>query len=282
MRLQINDSVTLTRRPGVVGIVQGFAGDKVTVWVPTDVEARKKYPRGDVRPLAELIAELRSRGTNGWARVLFNGESTFADLVAAFGYSTGRLRQDSLDKVVRQLQRAGLDVVPLTGGWGRDDRFRLKAGSGTEPEPPPRKDAAAPGPTVPVELPETFWPTSFGLPPQREAAFLHALMGSRPILCILEAPNAESVASLPAAWEGLIGRAFRSAQAFARRGTSDFDLPEVQVGPASLLHTFLKLVRLTATALYFRAGGRVCQSTTSPARSRFNLPPGSRFLDQVA
>jgi hypothetical protein len=242
MRLQKEDSVILTRRPEVVGIVQHIAGDQVTVWVPSDIDGRKKCSRSEVRPLAELLAEFRSRGTNVWGVVNLNGESTFADLVTAFGYSTRRLRQESLEKVVRQLQRAGLKVVSVAGGSSRNDRFRLDVVEGVSEDPAPPPPVRTPGPTVRVEIPETFWPTAFGLrPPDQEAAFLHALMDSRPILCILEAPEEATSGWLQAAWEGMVSWAFRSAQKFVRRGSSDSDSPDVQVGPASLLHTFLKL-----------------------------------------
>jgi hypothetical protein len=240
MRLQIDDSVIRLRAPESVGIVEGLAGDVATVRFPGENNLREKCSRRDLRPLADVFSELRSRRTNVWGRLNLGGDSTFAHLVTAFGYGTRRLRQESLEKVVRQLKRAGLEVVSVTGGSGRDDRFRLNVGQVAAEDVPVSPSATAGGLPVQVELPETFWPTAFGLPPHREIAFLRALMEPRPILCILHAPDdADTAGWLPAAWEGMVSWAFRSAQQFARRFESDYS-PEVQIGPASLLHTYLK------------------------------------------
>jgi hypothetical protein len=64
MRLQVSYSVILTHTPEVVGIVEGLAGDRVTVRIPSKNNMREKYHRNEIRLLADLLAEARSRGMN--------------------------------------------------------------------------------------------------------------------------------------------------------------------------------------------------------------------------
>jgi hypothetical protein len=64
--------------------------------------------------------EARQRGTKFRHAFSLTGESTLAELVAVFGYATERLRQDSLNKVLGQLARAGLEVECATDRRGRD------------------------------------------------------------------------------------------------------------------------------------------------------------------
>jgi hypothetical protein len=123
MKLHTDDSVVLTNDSNVVGIVVGASGDQINVRIPTQNNIREKFSRRDVRPLADFLSELWSRGTKVWNGLNLSGESSFSELVTGFGYSTQRLRQNTVDHVIRQFQRAGLEVVSLTGGLSRDDRF---------------------------------------------------------------------------------------------------------------------------------------------------------------
>src|SRR5216683_7484860 len=110
MKLLQGDTVALIRDPRTVGIVERRSGKLLTIRFPEQENSREQIPRDEVRALAEFMYEARVRGTKFRHGVSLTGDSTLAELVAVFGYATERLRQDSLDKVLGQLQRAGLEI----------------------------------------------------------------------------------------------------------------------------------------------------------------------------
>jgi hypothetical protein len=92
-----------------------------------------------------------------------------------------------------------------------------------------------------VAMPDPFWPTALGLDPNREVAFLRSLSGSDPLLCLLHVPDEANMQDwLQATWEGLMSWAYRSAKRFARSRDADSANPDLLIGPATLLHTYLK------------------------------------------
>ena len=118
-----------------------------------------------------------------------------------FGYSTGQLRRDSLEKVLKQLQRAGLEIISQTGNWARDDRFRINlqgdvASEELAEEPGEATVVRRGRSTTTVELPDTFWPTALGLERSRELDFLRALTASDPILCLLYMPDQDWIVAV--------------------------------------------------------------------------------------
>ena len=113
MNIMIGDTIVTEDRE--IGIVENRDGNFLTVRFPDCGNQRDQVPRRRAKPLAELICEARGEGkrlTIGTAISLV-GASPLADLVALFGYSTGQMRRDSLQKVVNQLLRAGLLRYPL-------------------------------------------------------------------------------------------------------------------------------------------------------------------------
>jgi ATPase family associated with various cellular activities (AAA) len=71
--------------------------------------------------------------------------------------------------------------------------------------------------------------------------FLRALSGSDPILCLLYVPTEIHVqAWIQSTWEGLTAWAYRSAQRFCRWDEHSRAESRIRVGPAGLLHTYLK------------------------------------------
>lgn len=183
---------------------------------------------------------------------LVNYGSTLAELVETFGYTTTeRLRGDSRDKVIRQLERAGLRVECETDRWGRDDKFELIV-DGSVASPPNKRvqgeqtldlagEAAESGSSNglhAVELPRPFWPTALGLEEQRELAFLRALTEAEPILCLLDASEGDGW--LQPVWEGVISWAFRGAQRFCHRALYDTPRCHVSIGSPAMLQTYLR------------------------------------------
>jgi hypothetical protein len=178
MKIRLGDSILMSGTRGVA-IVEGRIAEYLTVRIPDDGNRRMTVERSQIRPLGELIFE---RWQNG-AKVAFNisllGKATLSELVATFGYSTSKLRRESLEKVCNQLRRAGLDVRTFSGDWGRDDRFDLFPRQ--DPVAPSRDDAeirSEIGPT-PVSLPDPFWPTAFGLESNHEIASNEGIIASR-------------------------------------------------------------------------------------------------------
>ena len=128
MKVLPGDSVVDHRRD--VGIAESRSGTILTIRFPSHANAREKRHRSEVRHLAELIFEAKNEGRPlqlRGASISLRGDSTLADLVALFGYSTGQMRSESLDRVLRQLERAGLQITTRSELWGRDDRFILTA-----------------------------------------------------------------------------------------------------------------------------------------------------------
>ena len=174
------------------------------------------------------------------------GDSTLAELVGLFGYSTGQLRGDSLWKVRKQLERAGLEISTQTGNWTRDDRFRinLTRDVATEEliEEPEESPAVRRGrPTTSVELPDPFWPTALGLERNREWTSCGPSRRAIPSSACSTCPTRPvPTPRNHAAWEGLIGWAFHAAQRFVRRQRFGDPVAEVRIGPETLLGAYLK------------------------------------------
>jgi AAA+ superfamily predicted ATPase len=250
MNIMIGDTIVTDDRDRKIGIVENRSGTLLTVRFPEHGNRREPIQRNEVTPLADLIYQARLEGKRlglGSA-ISLAGDSKLADLVELFGYSTGQMRRESLHKVRRQLWRAGLEIMPETDRWSRDDKFKIVV----RPESPQdegsdaneaRDESASPKPsTIAVGLPEPFWPTALGLDRRRELEFLRALTESDPILCLLYMPTEAQVQSwIQGAWEGLIGWAFRAGQRFLRAGDSAPENIHVRVGGSALLHTHLKL-----------------------------------------
>ena len=112
------------QKPSTVGIIERRQGDTLTIRFPDRDNRRERVSRREMRALAEVIYEARRGGTRYGKTLSLMGGSTLADLLLTFGYATQRLRSESLERVVRQLHRAGLDVHPGSDRWDRDDRFK--------------------------------------------------------------------------------------------------------------------------------------------------------------
>ena len=255
MNIMIGDTIVTDYRE--IGIVENRSGSTLTIRFPDDGNRREQTVRSQVRPLAELVYEARvnERRIALRSTISMVGNSTLADLVALFGYSTGQMRRDSLLKVRKQLWRAGLEVLPETDRWSRDDKFKVSLL--TVLTPPDANDdddegsQANPSTLVTdnVALPDPFWPTALGLDRRRELEFLRALSESDPILCLLFVPaEAQTHAWIQGAWEGLCGWSYRSAQRFCRSDGNNTPEIRVRVGPAALLHTYLKPSALDSDA----------------------------------
>ena len=103
MNIMIGDTIVLDDKR--IGIVENRSGNDLTVRLPDDGNLREHIFRSQAKPLAEVIYEARAHGrrlplsTN----IRLTGNSTLAELVSLFGYSTGQMRRDSLQKVLNQL-----------------------------------------------------------------------------------------------------------------------------------------------------------------------------------
>ena len=241
MRIYLGDTITLVDPSRKVGIVERRQGDHLIIRFPDDDNRRQQVARTRVRALAEVLYEARAQGRYK-NQLSLTGGSTLADLVSEFGYATQRLRLESLNKVLRQLLRAGLEVQPETDRWSRDDKFKLILATHVSPEPPESGDETSPSPQLlPVTLPDVFWPTALGLDPNRELTFLRALTAADPILCLLYVSDVTEMHGwLQATWEGMISWAFHTAQRFRRRANTDSIPPQVCIAPPTLLQTYLE------------------------------------------
>ena len=241
MKALIGDTVVDDERD--IGIVESRERNLLVIRYPVLGNQRIQKLRDQVKLLAERIRQARAEGRplQVGPKISLTGDSRLADLVGLFGYSTGQLRRDSLEKVVRQLQRAGLEIATQSGNWARDDRFRINLQGDVTAEELAEESgevAVVPGgqPTTSIELPDPFWPTVLGLERNRELDFLRALTASDPILCLLYmTDHASSPSWIHATWEGLLGWAFHAAQKFARRQGYDGPGCEVRLGPETLL-----------------------------------------------
>lgn len=247
MRIYVGDTVVVDERTRAVGIVERRDGNQVVVRRPDLGNQREYFSRNDVQPLAGLMADARGRGSKYKNDLSLTGQSTLAQLVEEFGYATGQMRRDSLIKVVRQLERSGLEITASSDDWGRDDTFTLAvtdkadADAAQEEEEAASDDDETLSEAAEFALPELFWPSAMGLRAGRELAFLRALSAREPLLCVLTLPeDPVAQAWLGPTWEGLTGWAFRSAQRFTGFGANDFSPPETVFGGAALLQAFLQ------------------------------------------
>jgi MoxR-like ATPase len=246
MKVMLGDTVVLKDEPGgPIAIVTQRSGGTLTVRRPDRDNQLEKVARDAVAPLALWMAQAREDKTKFSNTLSLTGSSTLADLVGKFGYSADvRMKRSSLHKVVRQLERAGLEVKPSSDDWDRNDTFalhlkRLVTEEPGEVEEEEESDEAGEL-LVEAPLPEPFWPSALGLPADREVAFLRALMGREPILALLYLPEDASAHSwLQATWEGVMTWAFQGAQRFGH-AVNDPSTPQVVRGPAGLLHSYLK------------------------------------------
>ncbi|MBF5043173.1 ATP-binding protein [Aggregicoccus sp. 17bor-14] len=249
MRIQLGDTVILNDRTRDIGIVERRHGNTLSIRRPDRDNLREQVAREHAKPLALAMAEARERESKFRNDLSLTGQSTLADLVSAFGYATAQLRRDSLARVVRQLQRAGLEVQPSSEEWSRHDNFALQLKAtvgGGEGEGEGEETETAADYLTEGALPEPFWPCSLGLGADAEVAFLRALTAREPILALLHlSDDAQAHGWLQGTWEGLMAWAYRAAQRFVHTGTGEFLHPEVQVGPAALLHAYLKPSKLS-------------------------------------
>jgi hypothetical protein len=261
MNILLGDSVVDQDRR--IGIVENRSGSQLTIRYPGQGNIRERRHRSEVSPLAQLMYAARTTGKPlqiGRA-ISLTGDSTLSELVSLFGYSTGQMRTDSLSRVLRQLERANLEIETTSNAWGRDERFRLTAltaqgesqdghANGVPTDDEGRSTQADPeAMTVRVEIPDPFWPTALGLPRVRELEFLRALTLNDPILCLLYLPEeAAGQSGLQGTWEGMIGWAYRSAQRFLWGHEFGSESCKVQVGSAGLIHSYLRPTVLDASA----------------------------------
>jgi hypothetical protein len=246
MNIMIGDTIVTDDRE--IGIVENRSGNTLTVRFPDYGNRRDQVHRSQTKPLAKLILEARAEGKpiRLGINISLVGDSTLAELVTLFGYSTGQMRRESLQKVLNQLMRAGLEVSSETDRWSRDDRFKISVppvsipkdrdddGESDREEPSSHR-------TTNVDIPDPFWPSALGLDRRRELEFLRALSESDPILCLLYVPTeTQFQAWVQGAWEGLLGWAYRSAQRFCWSQGNSTEDTRIRVGPAALLHTYLK------------------------------------------
>jgi ATPase family associated with various cellular activities (AAA) len=254
MNIMIGDTIVTDDKE--IGIVENRSGSTLIVRFPDNGNRRDQIQWSRVSPLAALIYKARAEGRRLPLRVDISlvGKSNLADLVALFGYSTGQMRRDSLQNVINQLWRAGLEVKPETDRLSRDDMFRLilredRPAVDSEDE----IDDGQAKPSVErtmVNLPDPFWPTGLGLDRSRELEFLRALCESSPVLCLLHLPSdAESQSWIQGTWEGLIAWAYRAAQRFHWRHENETREKQTRVGPSALLHTYLKTSALDGDAV---------------------------------
>ncbi len=231
-----------------IGIIESRNRNMLTIRYPARGKVRFRKTRDSVQHLAERIrqARLDGRPLQLGAHISLVGDSKLTDLLGLFGHPTSQLRRDSLEKVVKQLEPAGLDITTQSGTWTRHDRFRIDLrdkGDLADPvddvgEEPAARDCRA---TPRVEIPDPFWPTALGLERGRELEFLRAITASEPLLCLLYLPDlAEHFTWIQAAWEGMLGWAFHAAQKFVYRQGSDANRPEVLLGPETLLGAYLR------------------------------------------
>ncbi len=250
MHIMIGDTIVYDKE---IGIVENRSGTILTVRFPDQGNRRDQVHRSQSEPLAELVcrARLGGRPLRLGTNISLVGDSTLADLVALFGYSTGQMRRESLNKVRKQLLRAGLEISPETDRWSRDDKFKVSPPSVPPPDDNGDDDDddddesgqsnATEHATTVVNVPDPFWPRALGLDPRRELEFLRALSECEPILCLLHLPTeAQTQVWIQGTWEGITGWSFRAAQRFIRWLENSTPDAHVRVGPAALLHTYLK------------------------------------------
>jgi energy-coupling factor transporter ATP-binding protein EcfA2 len=239
MKILTGDTVVLKDKR--VGIVERRDGAYVVLRLPNEDNRRESFPRAEARLLASLMAEARERGSKFSNSLSLTGQSTLSALVAEFGYSTERLRQESVDRVVRQLGRVGLEI---STEWGRDDAFVLRVREDAESQSiddsvgdePEERGSDLSG----LALSEPYWPSALGLE-QSEVAFLRALGGREPILCRMFLPErAETRTWLGPTWEGLTSWAYRSAQRFMRASTSEVTTARVVIASTAHLQAYLQ------------------------------------------
>ncbi|WP_158617042.1 AAA family ATPase [Corallococcus exercitus] len=251
MKVLIGDTVVLKHQTGnPIGIVTRRNGNTLTVRLPLQDNTLERVSRSDVEPLALGMADARRRQAKFSNSLSLAGQSSLADLVKAFGYASDvKMQRSSLGNVVRQLERAGLEVKPTTGSWDRYAPFVLglrdalidpstidEGGVKQDPDEEPE-----PGLPSSFALPQPFWPSALGLSQDREIAFLRALTAPEPVLALLYLPDSRSTTDwLQATWEGVMGWAYRAAQRFIRTGSGEPPAPKVVRGPPTLLHGYLK------------------------------------------
>ncbi|MBL0695653.1 ATP-binding protein [Comamonas sp. JC664] len=200
---------------------------------------RETIPRNDVQCLAEAMAEARQSSKAFSTTLSLTGASTLADLVSRFGYSTGQMRSESLRKVRTQLQRAGLQLDTEDDSERRNSRFWLTLRDFPAPEEMGLDVKPAPERLRQVALPSLSWPQALGLAAHRELALLRALTEREPLLCVLHLSDAAADGGwLQATWEALMTWAYRLAQRFVWRITTEVDAT-VRLGTSALLQTHL-------------------------------------------
>lgn len=269
MKIREGDSVLVDDKVGNVAIVERNDGPTIRVRFPFEGPRWDSVDRNRVHCLAGRIAEA-SRTGEAFGRLRFDGRSTLADLVSSFGYAAdSRLRQDSLAKVERQLERAGLRLI--YSQVSRDSVFRVQLVHGSQVQAASPTDSQA-RPALTASLPDPFWPIALGLDRSDLLRFLRALVEDQPVLCILRMPDSGASPSwLLPLWEGLTAWAYQGAQRF--RFSESSDLPLVVTGPAALLSQYRKASVLNSeSALRLLDGPRSLNLLSGE-----DVPEGSEF-----
>jgi energy-coupling factor transporter ATP-binding protein EcfA2 len=258
MNVLIGDTV-VHKAGGWLGIVESKIGGEYSVSRPDSGNQRERIRRDEFYLLAARLRDVCANGTKVANGFSIMGKSTISELVEQFGYSTQRLRSNSLNKVLNQLRRAGLTIhgPGADGDWQRDDLFRLEIGTAASADADDvRKEPAQKAATVSASLPDPFWPRALGLDPRFELTFLRALSGRDPLLCVLWMPDdAETSAWLQLTWEGLLSWAYRSAQRFERLHENESE-PEVFISPPILLKNFFEVSVLREESLRLKTKSR--------------------------
>lgn len=254
MRIREGDTVLVGNRRDIAIVERRTGWGHLVVRYPADGNRREEASRADLTPLAQAMFDARSAGTKYRHGLSLTGDSTLAELVAEFGYSTaGRLRSDSTDKVIRQLERAGLSVECDSDRWGRDDRFSLRVAASSQNRENSDDEVLTldqsddPGNQI-ATICDPFWPTVLGLEATDELSFLRSLMMPDPVLCLLHMPDDRGIhAWLRPTWEGIISWAFRGAQRFMCKPhmSDDPAFREVVVGSGAMLQTYFGMCRLS-------------------------------------
>ncbi|MCP3061692.1 AAA family ATPase [Myxococcus sp. K38C18041901] len=139
----------------------------------------------------------------------------------------------------KQLARAGLKIDTEDDSEQRDARFWLTLLE--FPKPDEKESEVDPEPTrlKQVSLPSPSWTQALGLAPHREIALLRAMTERDPLLCILHLSDAAADTGwLRPTWEALMSWAFRAAQRFVWRSSTD-ENATVRIGSSALLQTYL-------------------------------------------
>lgn len=211
MRLSVGMSVFVEGNKDRVGFYVQRDGAQVKVRFPG--EGSEWHPRDQIRMVAAEMAGAVRRRVRYGNRLSYTGQSTLAELADAFGYqAASRLRTDTLNRIIGQLQRAEVEIEWEDIRTTRDAAFWLRPLAPIDGE----SKGAAPKLTK-VELPQTPWPAAIGLSDEQVLPFYRALTEPPPLLCLLR-PSEEmrGLRNFTTLWQGLLSWSYTEAQRFLR------------------------------------------------------------------